>query len=314
MGEWKSAKYPDGCLVCGTVEKTHIGRGLCSTCYQREARDGESVTAIGTAHDDVSPADVASTGSGSGSESQTMEVPLGSTGERRPGSGGSQSVPPGDTGDAPQSDNRRRWFQRKPAPDVAPAPVTPERRPGKKTPARLGRRQSTADTLEDILNGVGALAVRSGNNVPIGRYLQFSAPVNAEILDDAVAGTALDRIALQPLVKGRGRFDALGAVLGPPAIIIAIQRDPSKAPVLIPVLKSTLRNSLPAMAKAAKKVQAKEAAAQKAAEELFPDLAPGEDPADAIIAMLFDGWTPPAPVQSPEPEPAPAPDNVESAA
>ena len=172
---------------------------------------------------------------------------------------------------------------------------TSERRPGKKTPSKLGRRQSTSDTLEDILGGVGALAVRSGKHVPLGRYLQFSAPVNAEILDDAVAGTMIDRVALQPLVKGRGRFDALGAVLGPPAIILAIENDPSKAPVLIPILKTTLRNSLPAMAKAAKKVAAKEAAAQKAAEELFPDLAPGEDPADMIISMLFDGWTPPAP-------------------
>ena len=121
----------------------------------------------------------------------------------------------------------------------------------------------------------------------------------------------IDRVAIQPLVKGRGRFDALGAVLGPPAIILAIENDPSKAPVLIPILKTTLRNSLPAMAKAAKKVQAKEAAAQKAAEELFPDLAPGEDPADAIIAMLFDGWSPPAPV-TPEAQPEPEPE-VEAA-
>ena len=41
MGEWKSVKYPDGCLECGTTERTHFGRGLCSMCYQREMRGHE---------------------------------------------------------------------------------------------------------------------------------------------------------------------------------------------------------------------------------------------------------------------------------
>jgi hypothetical protein len=137
--------------------------------------------------------------------------------------------------------------------------------------------------------------------------------VNAEILDDAVAGTLVDRKLLQPLVKGRGRFDALGSVFGPPAIILAIENDPSKAPLLIPVLKSTIRNSLPQMAKAMKKVQAKEKAQAEAAAELFPDLLPGEDPADAIIAMLFEGWTPPAPQAEPAPQPEPEPVEEEAA-
>jgi len=134
--------------------------------------------------------------------------------------------------------------------------------------------------------------------------MQFSAGVSAEIIDEAVQGTIIDKVVLQPVVKGRGRFDALGAVFGPPALILAIENDPSKAPVLIPILKSSIRNSLPMMAKAIKKVQAKEAAQAAAARELFPDLAEGEDPADAIIAMLFEGWTPPAPVvKEEEPEP-----------
>ena len=310
MGEWKSAKYPDGCNSCGTLTKTHIGRGLCSTCYQREARHEQDFESVGTTDTDVGAVDMATSSSGRSDLSQALEEPLGTSGEVRPGSGGSTSVPP-DPGEPTPSKRRRFWERNKPTQPEATAPVTPERRPGKRTPSKLGRRQSSADTLEDILGGVGALAVRSGKHLPLGRYLQFSAPVNAEILDDAIAGTMIDRVAIQPLVKGRGRFDALGAVLGPPAIILAIENDPSKAPVLIPILKTTLRNSLPAMAKAAKKVQAKEAAAQKAAEELFPDLAPGEDPADAIIAMLFDGWSPPAPV-TPEAQPEPEPE-VEAA-
>ena len=283
---------------------------MCSTCYQREMRgaDVEAVETVSPGHNDFSAGDMADPGGNRGDIPQIVEEPLGSTGEVRPGSAGHSSVPP----DPDEPVKRRRFWEKKPTVEqTPPAPVTAERRPGKRTPSKLGRRQSSADTLEDIIGGVGALAVRTGKHAPLGRYLQFSAPVNAEILDDAVAGTLIDRKLLQPMVKGRGRFDAIGSVFGPPAIILAITNDPSKAPLLIPVLKSTIRNSLPAMAKAAKKVAAKEEAQQKAAAELFPDLLPGEDPADAIIAMLFDGWTPPAPAPEPEPVPTPDPDPVE---
>ena len=305
MGEWRSNKDPDGCTVCGTTTKTHIGRGLCSTCYQRDMRNDETTEDVRAGDSDERPPHLATTGSDSDDISSSLEKPLGETGEVRPGLGGSTSVPPN-----PGPPTRKKFWQRK-TETTEPAPVTPERRPGKKVPTKMGRRQSSADTLEDIIGGVGALAVRTGKHAPLGRYLQFSAPVNAEILDDAVAGTMLDRRLLQPMVKGRGRFDAIGSVFGPPAIILAITNDPTKAPVLIPVLKSTIRNSLPAMAKAAKKVAAKEKAQAEAAAELFPDLLPGEDPADAIIAMLFEGWTPPAPTVV-EPEPVTPVDVVES--
>ena len=48
MAKWTSTKFPDGCLECGTTDKTHIGRGLCSTCYQREARGYEMETNPGS--------------------------------------------------------------------------------------------------------------------------------------------------------------------------------------------------------------------------------------------------------------------------
>ena len=51
------------------------------------------------------------------------------------------------------------------------------------------------------------------------------------------------------------------------------------------------------MVPAIKKVQEKERKAQEAAADLFPDLPPGEDPVDAIIAMMFADWVPPAPPQ-----------------
>jgi len=270
-------------------------------------RNDETASDVSTPNLDERTPNVAIDSFSDSDFSQDVEVPVASTGERRPGAVGPSSVPP-----APGKP--RKWWQKTKPEEQAPAPVTTERRPGKRTPSKLGRRTSSADTLEDIIGGVGALAVRTGKHAPLGRYLQFSSAVNAEILDDAVAGTLVDRKLLQPLVKGRGRFDALGSVFGPPAIILAIENDPSKAPLLIPVLKSTIRNSLPQMAKAMKKVQAKEKAQAEAAAELFPDLLPGEDPADAIIAMLFEGWTPPKPQAEPEPQPQSEPETEEEAA
>lgn len=305
--------YPDGCVECGTVERQHMGRGLCSRCYQRETRNVEGATNGGASDDALGTSDVPSPRDDRRSRSEVPPAPTpggasvaSPTSERRPGDG-SWSVPPADgavpTPDGPKPGPFRRLFGRGEKADPKPPPVTRENRPGKK-PARLGRRQSTADTLEDVIAGVGALAVRTGQHQPLGRYLQFSSAVSAEILDEALAGTVVDRVMLQPIVKGRGRFDGLAAVLGPPALILAIERNPERAPVLFPMLRSSIRSSLPAMAKAVKKVQAKEKAMAEAAADLFPDLPPGEDPADAILSMIFDGWTPTGPVpETVEPEP-----------
>lgn len=295
--KWNSKKYPDGCLSCGTTEKTHLGRGLCSTCYQREANGVENPE---TQHEDHVPELPIDAPAGVGDrdaldqDEEVLHEPSMRSGERRPG-GGSSSVPSSQDDDSGQTKGWRSFFTKK----ERPAPASQIRPSKEKTPRKLGRRVSTSDTIEDIISGAGALAMRTNKHYPLGRYLQFSAPVSAEILDEAIQGTIIDRRVLQPIVKGRGRYDALGAVFGPPAIILAIENDPAKAPLLIPLLKSSIRNSLPQMAKAIKKVQAKEAAMEQAAKELFPDLPAGEDPADAVIAMIFEGWIPPAP---PEPE------------
>ena len=294
-------KYPNGCIECGTTEKKHLGRGLCTTCYQREGRSNETppqifATDAGnvTQNDgDTSHYDRSSMVENEETGAAMSDAPRVS--ERRPGDAAGLSSVPGDPADVPNPKKGFRGIFAKKEKPNEPAPPKPskETRPGKTS--RLGRRNSTADTLEDILTAAGGLAARTGKHQPLGRYLQFSSPVSAEILDEAISGTVVDRVILQPLVKGRGRFDALSAVLGPPAIILAIENNPERAPMLLPVLKSSIRNSLPMMAKAIKKVQAKEKAMAEAAAELFPDLPEGEDPADAILAMIFEGWTPPTP-------------------
>ena len=314
MAEWKNATYPDGCRACGTTERRSMGRGLCSRCYQDPAtRDrfdpirksdddmGEMTNDLGTTPpiiDDfvagVSPDGQPDSVGGSGmGENPLTDSPY-SPGERSPGGPGSSSA----TGSVPQDPKPKKLFDRfrkaKPTDEAQEAaPRTKEKRP--KAQTRPGRRVSAADTLGDVWGGVGGLAIRSGRHAPLGRCLQFQAPVAGEMLDEAVKGTFVDKLVLQPVVKTRGRFDLLGAVMGPPLIVLAMERNPQQMDVLMPMLRSSIRASLPLMVPAIKKVQEKERKAAEAAADLFPDLAPGEDPVDAIISMMFADWVPPAP-------------------
>jgi len=300
MGEWKSVKYPDGCLECGTTDRTHFGRGLCSMCYQREMRGHEmenTQRSLGTdvgleqvsVSDDLLGDSGLVEGEGVAGDSYSVTERPPSLGLSAPTSG-----PPSQDAESPK--RWARFFAKKEKQQSEPA-STKERRP---KVVRQTKRISSADTLADAWQGLGGLAVRSGKHVPLGRYMMFSSQVTGEILDDAVKGTPIDRLILQPVAKGRGRFDALSAVFGPPMIILAIERDPSKADMLFPILKTSIRNSLPLMAPAIKKIQKKEADIAAAAAEMGFD---GDgDPADQIINMIFGDWMPPAP--EPQPEPA----------
>jgi hypothetical protein len=109
------------------------------------------------------------------------------------------------------------------------------------------------------------------------------------MLDDALSGTFVDRKVLQPIVKGRSRFDLVAAIIGPPAIVLQIERKPESAPMLIPMLKASIRNALPQMVPAMKKAMAREEKIADAAREMWPDLPEGVDPADAMIDAIFGG-------------------------
>jgi hypothetical protein len=256
------------------------------------------------------PGDDSVGGGGMGEDANPL-APL--TGERRPG--GRLPSPPGP---APRAKGLRRLFGLGPKPETGTAPATKEKQP--RPAGKGGRRISGAETLSDAWGGIGALVVRNPAHVPLGRYMQLQAPVAGEMLDDAAAGTVVDKVALQPIVKARGRFDLIGAVFGPPALILAIERAPERVDVLVPMLRASIRNALPLMVPALKRVQAKEAKMTEAAADLFSDdpnyrewVSAAEaqgvkhpDPADYILSTIFDGWAPPGAPAEPEPQEAPA--------
>jgi hypothetical protein len=315
------------CSVCHRDGVKIYARGLCRTHYlvdlKQRREDGDEVADknTGTSSDVLGQADDVSTvlvdfPATRSAESPPMSSPYveerSSTVETRPGEVGTPSSPrvasgPEVTPTAPEG-KLRGLFKKKPktpsSPTVVPT-TTKEKRPG----ARTGRRVSAADTIADGWAALGGVAIRTGTHAPLGRCLQWQAPMAGEMLDEVVAGTIVDKIALQKVAKGRHKFDVLGAVIGPPLLVMAIERNPQNAPSLMPLLASSIRHSLPHMVPAIKKAKAKEAKIAEATAELFaddPDFREGDDPVAYILGMMFEGWVPPTP-----PEPQEVPDIYE---
>jgi hypothetical protein len=128
------------------------------------------------------------------------------------------------------------------------------------------------------------------------------------MLDDAVKGTIIDKRILQPIVHARARIDLLVAVLGPPGVILAIERSPQQLTVdergnlqhpLFGILRSSIRASLPTMVPAMKKARAKEEKMNETLRDLMVEfnLPEGADPVDEVLNMMFGGFefTPPEP-------------------
>ena len=332
--EWGVGANPPACLHCGGTKVKARGRGLCVACYPAHKDEypllprgrhaakgagndrGDDQTQPENVGDDVPPVpvDAALGGGGLGEDADPLGEPSPApTRERRPGGG--LPSPPADAPGKPRS----RWarvFGAKERPEGENVPRETSREVRPKVPR--GRRNSGADTISDAWAGFGGLCLRNPGYVPLGRYMQFQAPVAGEMLDEAVAGTVVDKVIVQPITKARGKFDLMAAVFGPPALIVAIQRNPERADMLMPMLKSSIRNALPLMVPAIKKVAAKEAASVKAADDLLDDdegyreyvtWCQGQgkkpDPADYILSTIFTGWAPATAEQSPEEAPVP---------
>lgn len=309
VAQWISKKYPLGCRSCGRTTVRHSAQGLCSTCYGKPSilealRNGTLEEAINYETDDIStaggigsPADYDDAQSFYGGLDQEINP------ERQPGSSGPVITPDEVTGPALKEslgDKAKKLFGAKPTTKTPWTGKTNEKSPSKAS----GKRVSTAESLEDLWTAMGGMAIRTGAHAPLGRYLTWQAPAAGEMLDEAVNGTMLDKRILQPVVKARGRLDMVFAVLGPPGIILAIERNPANAPMLLPMLKSAIRSSLPTMLPAMKKQQAREEKVNKAIAEMFPEIDPGVDPVDLIIQQMFEGWIVPEETPVPEHEPS----------
>jgi hypothetical protein len=123
------------------------------------------------------------------------------------------------------------------------------------------------------------------------------------MLDDAIKGTVVDRVAVQPVVRNRERFEAVMVIFEIPVIVNMIERAPTQETFdrWMARLRRAVQRALPLMVPAIRKVRQREAELATAAAELYPDLAviDGEDAIDAIMRELLSPLFRTGPEQTP---------------
>lgn len=159
--------------------------------------------------------------------------------------------------------------------EPGPPPADPETRPRNittpkaprmpwrrgKTPARgkgkpRHKRVPLDDTIATAWRFLGSLA----KPLPAtSRLLKIQAPVAGRILEPVLRDTIADRI-LQPIARTTEGAEAVAVLLVPPAVITAMQLNPSTIPFLMPVLRETLMRMIriagPAMAESLRQERA----------------------------------------------------------
>lgn len=279
------------CPSCGKTKGTILGRGMCSTCYQKIRRQELA------AKEEIQ--EVAEEFPSVPTEDDFVED-LGNF-EKRPGSLSNPSVNQAASENGSEEsgsfgDKFKNFFG---STKSTEAPTGKGFKTNEQKPKPYQKRVSGADSISDAWQALGGLISRNPRHRPSGMLLQWQSAAAGEIIDEAVKGTAIDRLIIQKAVRARGRFDLVGAILFPPAIVFAIEMNPDRAPMLLPLLESTLRSSLPHMVPAVKKARKREADQAEAIRELFPDAPEGSDPIQALIAELFGNFE-----YNPEPSPA----------
>lgn len=239
------------CSICGKTVATEKGLKIHVTRLHGMAAEGEAI--------DSSPFDF-------------------SDEEQRP-------VPVFEDEQPPVEAPKRNWRE-KVWGDTTPKAKTSslERKPRK--------RRTPTDGIWSTAWTAGGLALqRSGADVPVGRVMQFQAPIVGSVLDEAIEGTFIDTL-LQPIAGSGKKFKKLSAVLSLPVLVGIIERSPQTAPMLEPLLREVLREHLVALAAEAKKVRKQEEEYRKAMIDLGMEV--GDDPIDALMGDIFGSMADPS--------------------
>jgi hypothetical protein len=118
-----------------------------------------------------------------------------------------------------------------------PKPKNPTVRTQTARSTVVKKRISAAESLGSVL---GVLAKIVGQvDVPVGRAIQFSAPAAGQALDELVAGTVVDRIAVQKFAGAANKWDKVSGVLSFPVLIAVVSRNPG----LYDVLEDQIRDA-----------------------------------------------------------------------
>lgn len=158
--------------------------------------------------------------------------------------------------------------------------------------AQRPKRVPTSDFISMAV--AGAAQVIGTVQPPVGAALSFEATAAGIALDQALAGTVVDRVLLQRAVKAKGKWESAGSVLAFPVLVALVSQRPVLYPALEPYMRTCLEDilitSLPAMKKRQER-QRKAAVALAEIKGLDPILAESEDPVGDILLGMFSSMT-----------------------
>ena len=168
--------------------------------------------------------------------------------------------------------------------------ATKKAAPAKTSAARGPKRISAAEPLaENIQRAAMMLGAVNG---PMGRALVFSAPATGQAIDEVVAGTIVDRVAVQPFAKIADKWDRLEGILSFPILFAIVSAKPETLTVLEGELRSSIMDVIIASIPSLEKQQRREQEAVTALARLGkvdPRYAQTEDPVGLILRDLLYG-------------------------
>jgi hypothetical protein len=150
-----------------------------------------------------------------------------------------------------------------------------------------GKRVPISGIFTFAWGSAGALAERTEVDIPVGRIMQFQAPVAGEKFDELIAGTWLDKI-IQPFLGKGENGKEIAAILAFPLVVGLVERQPDN-PILagigMQMLKTNIRAAAPYFKEQAKEAK-QDVAAMADISEIF-EIPDGEDPLTYIWQQIF---------------------------
>lgn len=160
----------------------------------------------------------------------------------------------------------------------------PEKKPAKKN-TNLGRpRKRTSVKSELGMIWKMAANLVAAINAPAAKAVALEAPIAGQILDDAVAGTVIDRWLIQPFAGASDKYGPLILLIGFPAAVYIADVHPEHRPMVEDYIRKAIVQIMVSTADEMKATAEREAHAS----EQLAELGSAGITADGLMTWLFE--------------------------